>query len=272
MKQKIESDFHREDERQIQSGEKVSLIKSNQKEPQKRGDTLRPLSAAKLENWRRLTIAVCLASILFTVVLGIAAFLVSEVSESSAAFAVAFDAVLAVASSGSVIWRFYWGFNGEGRTEREWKACRIIATCFILSGILVVGRAAVSIAVDEEPRRPTNLLIVAVVSCAGYSFLFLAKFCLARKLQSSSLLADSIDALSGSGMSVSLILTTVVFEQSKKAWLLDPSVAIAIGTVTFIYGWHILYSVSRDKEKHSKENEMQMQNVYPSRKSSGSPE
>ena len=207
------------------------------------------LSDEKLEKWRKMTMVVCLVSIAFTLILGLGAFAVSQISESSSAFAVAFDAVLAITSSGSVVWRFYYGINGEGRTEREWKACTIIACCFILSGLLVVGRATISIMLDEEPRKLDELLVMSMVSCVGYFMLFLIKLFLAKKLDSSALVADSIDALSGAGMSVGVILSSVVLELNSKAWLFDPCTAIAIAVATLIYGCEIFVRVIRERRQ-----------------------
>ena len=132
-------------------GETQSLLESDDALPLDEKKNNQP-SYDTLEKWRKVTIIVCLLSIVFTLILGLGAFAVSQISDSSSAFAVAFDAVLAITSSGSVVWRFYYGINGEGRTEREWKACNIIAVCFIVSGALVIGRAIVCILLDQERR------------------------------------------------------------------------------------------------------------------------
>lgn len=242
-------------------GEKTSLLKPEDNLPVDDKNKSEERSDEKLEKWRKVTIVVCLLSIVFTLILGFGAFAVSQISDSSSAFAVAFDAVLAITSSGSVVWRFYYGINGEGETQREWKACNIIAVCFIVSGVLVIGRATISIVLDEAPRKPNALLIMSVVSCLGYFFLFCIKLYLARKLQSSALVADSIDALNGAGMSVGVILSTVIVEQSKKAWLVDPTTALVIALATLIYGFEILVRVAREKKrvKKMKQTEQELQ-------------
>lgn len=243
--------------------EKESLLESDDNPPEDSWKNDEP-SVETLEKWRKFTVVICLLSIVFTLVLGLGAFAVSQISDSSSAFAVAFDAVLAITSSGSVVWRFYYGINGEGKTQREWKACNIIAVCFIVSGALVIGRATISIVLDEKPRKPNALLIMSVVSCVGYFFLFCVKLCLARKLQSSALVADSIDALSGAGMSVGVILSTIIVEQSRKAWLFDPGTALVIALATLIYGFEILVRVAREKRQVKKlkqaEQELQQAN------------
>lgn len=231
--------------------EKQSLLESDDAPPVEDKKNNQP-SYEMLEQWRKVTIIVCLVSIVFTLILGFGAFAISQISDSSSAFAVAFDAVLAITSSGSVVWRFYYGINGEGKTQREWKACNIIAVCFILSGALVIGRATICILLDQEPRKPVALLIMAVVSCLGYLFLFCVKLCLARKLESSALVADSIDALSGAGMSVGVILSTIIVEQSAKAWLFDPGTALVIAVATLVYGVEILVRVAKEKKQVKK--------------------
>ena len=243
-------------------GEKQSLLESDDAPLADEKKNNQP-SYEKLEKWRKVTIIVCLLSIVFTLILGLGAFAVSQISDSSSAFAVAFDAVLAITSSGSVLWRFYYGINGEGKTEREWKACNIIAVCFIVSGALVIGRAIVCILLDQEPRKPAALIIMSVVSCLGYFFLFCVKLFLAQKLDSSALVADSIDALSGAGMSIGVILSTIIVEQSAKAWLFDPGAALVIALATLIYGAEILIRVAREKKqvKKLKQAEQDLQQV-----------
>ena len=243
-------------------GEEQALLESDD-DPPVQNKKNNHLSDEMLEKWRKVTIIVCLISIVFTLILGLGAFAVSQISDSSSAFAVAFDAVLAITSSGSVVWRFYYGINGEGKTEREWKACNIIAVCFIVSGVLVIGRATICILLDQEPRKPTALLIMSVVSFLGYLILFFVKLCLSRKLQSSALEADSIDALSGAGMSVGVILSTIIVEQSAKAWLFDPGTALAIALATLIYGAEILVRVAREKKqiKKLKKAEQELQQI-----------
>ncbi|XP_078365794.1 transmembrane protein 163a-like [Oculina patagonica] len=233
-------------------GEEESLLQSDDDPPVHEKKNNEELAVEELEKWRKVTIAVCLISIVFTLILGLGAFIVSQISDSSSAFAVAFDAVLAITSSGSVVWRFYYGINGEGKTRREWKACNIIAVCFIVSGVLVIGRATISIVLDEEPRKPNDLIIMAVVSCLGYFSLFCIKLWLARKLQSSALVADSIDALSGAGMSVGVILSTIIVEEIQKAWLFDPGTALVIALATLVYGFEILVRVAREKRQVEK--------------------
>ena len=66
----------------------------------------RKLSVHEKQHWRRAALAVSFASMYVTLLLAIASFVSSGISESSAAFAIAFDAMLGVVSSGVIVWRF----------------------------------------------------------------------------------------------------------------------------------------------------------------------
>ena len=64
------------------------------------------LSAQEKQRWRRAALSVSFASMYVTLMLSIASFVSSGISESSAAFAIAFDAMLGVVSSGVIVCRF----------------------------------------------------------------------------------------------------------------------------------------------------------------------
>ena len=98
------------------------------------------LSEQEKHRWRRAALLVSFSSMYITFIIGIASFVCSGISESSAAFAYAFDAILGVVSSGVIVWRFYQGVNGKLGHQRERKACLVIAACFLLSAIVMFIR------------------------------------------------------------------------------------------------------------------------------------
>ena len=214
-------------------------------------NSVKKLNPQELQRWRRLAIIVCIISMYITFVLSGAAFVSSVQSRSSAAFAIAFDALLAIVSSSVVVWRFCRKGEVSDCFEKERRACLIIAWCFIVSAILISGRAVATLIEDEIPRRPDSVLIMAVINTVCYFLLFIAKYFLAEKLQSSALRADSIDAITGSATSFGCIISTVIFEEDSKAWFVDASFAIVIGVFTFIYGAQLLFQVIRMKGKES---------------------
>ena len=123
----------------------------------------RKLSVHEKQHWRRAALAVSFASMYVTLLLAIASFVSSCISESSAAFAIAFDAMLGVVSSGVIVWRFYHGVNGDLGPDKERKACLVIALCFILSAIMMFARAIQFLVSDLEPRQTIALLSISIV-------------------------------------------------------------------------------------------------------------
>ena len=123
----------------------------------------RKLSVHEKQHWRRAALAVSFASMYVTLLLAIASFVSSGISESSAAFAIAFDAMLGVVSSGVIVWRFYHGVNGDLGPDKERKACLVIALCFILSAIMMFARAIQFLVSDLEPRQTIALLSISIV-------------------------------------------------------------------------------------------------------------
>ena len=64
-------------------------------------------------------------------------------------------------------------------------------------------------------------------------------------------------------MSVGVILSTIIVEQSAKAWLFDPGTALVIALATLVYGVEILVRVAREKKqvKELKQAEKELKQV-----------
>lgn len=207
------------------------------------------LSVQEKLRWRRAALAVSFASMYVTLMLAIASFVSSGISESSAAFAVAFDAMLGVVSSGVIVWRFYHGVNGDLGPEKERKACLVIAMCFILSAIMMFARAIEFLVSDLEPRQTIALISISVVGFLCYSVFFWLKFRIADKLQSLALRIDSIDSACGAAMALGLIISTIIYSEMHSTWWLDSGIALIIALVTFCYGLLIIFKVVWKKER-----------------------
>lgn len=207
------------------------------------------LSAQEKQRWRRAALAVSFASMYVTLMLSIASFISSGISESSAAFAIAFDAMLGVVSSGVIVWRFYQGVNGVLGPGKERKACVVIAVCFILSALMMFARAIQFLVSDMEPRNTIALLAISVVGFLCYSAFFWLKYRIADKLQSVALRIDSIDSACGAAMALGLIISTIIYSEMHSTWWLDSGIALAIAFVTFCYGCLIIFKVIWNKEK-----------------------
>ncbi|XP_078365807.1 transmembrane protein 163a-like [Oculina patagonica] len=207
------------------------------------------LSMQEKLRWRRAALAVSFASMYVTLMLAIASFVSSGYSESSAAFALAFDAMLGVVSSGMIVWRFYRGVNGDLGPGKERTACIVIAVCFILSALMMFARAIQFLTSDLEPRKTIALLAISVVGFLCYSVFFWLKYRIADKLQSVALRIDSIDSACGAAMALGLIISTIIYSEMHSTWWLDSGIALAIAFVTFCYGCLIIFKVIWKREK-----------------------
>lgn len=207
------------------------------------------LSTQEKQRWRRAALAVSFASMYVTLMLSIASFVSSGYSESSAAFAIAFDAMLGVVSSGMIVWRFYRGVNGDLGPGKERTACVVIAVCFILSALMMFARAIEFLVSDLEPRRTLALLAISVVGFLCYSAFFWLKYRIADKLQSVALRIDAIDSACGAAMALGLIISTIIYSEMHSTWWLDSGIALAIAFITFCYGCLIIVKIMWKKEK-----------------------
>lgn len=207
------------------------------------------LSAQEKQRWRRAALSVSFASMYVTLMLSIASFVSSGISESSAAFAIAFDAMLGVVSSGVIVWRFYQGVNGVLGPGKERKACVVIAACFILSALVMCTRAVEFLVSDMEPRNTLALLSISVVGFLCYSAFFWLKYRIADKLQSVALRIDAIDSACGAAMALGLIVSTIIYSEMHSTWWLDSIIALAIAFVTFCYGCLIILKVIWNKDR-----------------------
>lgn len=206
------------------------------------------LSVQQKTRWRRAAIVVSVASVYITCVLSVTSFVSSGISDSSAAFAIAFDAMLGMTSSCVIVWRFYKGANGRLGPAKEKRACTVIATCFILSGLMMFGRAIECMVGNKEPQKTTSLLVISTVGFVCYSGLFYVKYCVADKLKSLALRTDSIDSGLGAAMALGLVLSTVIYQQTHKSWFLDASVALVIALATLAYGIKVLVNIALNKD------------------------
>lgn len=206
------------------------------------------LSAHQKTRWRRAAIVVSVSSIYITCLLSVCSFVSSGISDSSAAFAIAFDAMLGMTSSCVIVWRFYKGANGRMGPSKEKKACTVIATCFVLSGLMMFARAIECLVGNKEPQKTTSLLIISSVGFVCYAGLFYVKYCVADKLKSFALRTDSIDSGLGAAMALGLILSTVIYRQTQKSWFLDASIALVIALATFGYGIKVVVNIALNKD------------------------
>ena len=216
------------------------------------------LSAQQKQRWRRAALTVSFASMYVTLILSIASFVSSGISDSSAAFAVAFDAMLGVVSSSVIVWRFYHGVNGDLGPDKERKACLVIALCFMLSAVMMFARAIECLTSDTEPRKTASLLAISAVGFVCYSAFFWIKYRIADKLHSLALRIDSIDSACGAAITFGLVVSTAIYSEMHSTWWLDSAIALLLAVVTFCYGAIIIGKIIWKRESFGKPDQYEL--------------
>ncbi len=209
---------------------------------------------------RRGAIATLIATGLFTVLSLIA----SEESDSTAAFGFAFESLLAGLASFIILWRFWSVKELESHNRRrEVIALFVITTSLIISGILVGYKSIKALVLTEKHQKSKMLLILSSVSVTVYLILFVIKYRIAKRLCSRALRTDSIDALCGALLALSIVVTTSTREFTEKAWFLDSGIALGVAVFSLAYGTFSLVHFVKLYKKYRKCNEEEKSLIKP---------
>ena len=196
-----------------------------------------------IKRYRHIAVVVSAASIYITLILSIAGFIVSYTSQSAGEFAFAADAVLGSVSSAMIIWRFYNG-NEQFNPEKDKKACFIISLCFMGSAFVMLGETIVNFLLEKKARNTDAMLAISIIGFSCFAVLFIIKYWISEKLNSTALRADSFDSAAGGANALGLVLSTFVYKENPKVWFLDDCVALFITIVTLLYGVKLMYEVT----------------------------
>ncbi|XP_032229884.1 transmembrane protein 163 [Nematostella vectensis] len=211
-------------------------------------EKLPPQLAAK---WRRIAIVLSIASLFCTLVLGIAALVVSSLANSSAAFGFAYDSLLDALTTLVVLWRFLGGTNAVYSAERERKACKIIGVCFVVSSIGILTRAVRSLIVERHPQQFSGLEAISGISLVILSLLAWMKFVVADRIRSSSLKTDGINSTAGAAMSLGMIMSSLAYDHNNSVWFLDAAIAICTAVAIGVYGIRLLIDVYQTRSQYA---------------------
>lgn len=220
------------DERSIRRYPESDLISTHGEQTIIVGEIKREIKKAKIG-----AILTLIAAGLFTILSLIA----SEESDSTAAFGFAFESLLAALASFIILWRFWSVKELEIRNRRrEVIALFIITASLIVSGVWVGFKSIKALVLTEKHKKSKMLLILSSVSVVVYLILFVIKYRIARRLCSRALRADSIDALCGALLALSIVVTTSTREFTTKAWFLDAVIALGVAVFSLVYGIYSL--------------------------------
>lgn len=199
-------------------------------------------------SWLRAARLVASLSVVVTLALGSAYSALSALDGSLAALGLALAAFLDACASGVVVWRF-WGIAGQIYSfKRERRACVIIGGCFVLSGCAVMLKAVYMLAVDNEPKRSTPLLIATFASFGLMLLLAWFKYIIAYRVDSRALRTSAFNSTAEAVMAFVTAMSDLIYEENPNIWFLDAAASIFIAFVLFIYGVRTIIELSLTTE------------------------
>ncbi|XP_078725463.1 transmembrane protein 163a-like [Lampetra fluviatilis] len=199
----------------------------------------------RLASLRRLALLVSAVSIVATAAMGAAAFVVSVLQHSAAAFAFAVGALLDTLTSGVVAWRFSSKVELPS-SRREHGACMALGAVFLVSSAFIAAKSALGLVQRSQPQGGVFLHVVSVLSAVLCIVLALVKFLLGTALSSRSLTTDGWNSLAGAVMALAMLVAVDLTPRHPAAWFLDASLGLAMGVAFLTLGIRLLvYSVPR---------------------------
>ena len=180
-------------------------------------------------------------TLIATCVFMILSLVASKESDSTAAFGFAFESLLAGIASLIILWRFWSIKELESRNrQRELVAMFVITASLIMSGVCVGFKSIKALVLTEKLKKSKLLIVLSSVSVAVYLLLFAVKYRIAKRLCSRALRTDSIDALCGAVLALSILVTTSTREFTAKVWYLDSIIALGVAVFSLLYGAYSL--------------------------------
>ena len=201
-----------------------------------------------------------IVTLIVTGIFTVLSVIASEKSDSTAAFGFAFESLLAGLASFIILWRFWSVKELESRNRRrEVIALFVITVSLIISGVSVGYKSIKALVFTEKHKKSKMLLILSSVSVVVYLLLFVIKYRIAKRLGSRALRTDSIDALCGALLALSIVVTTSTREFTSKAWFLDSIIALGVAVFSLVYG---IYSLAHFVKLYKQYRKYQLQETH----------
>lgn len=214
-----------------------------------------PHLAARL---RVFAIVISWASVLFSFSTGVAALVLGWIDKSEALFGYGLDATLDGLSSVAVLWRFQGSAADLYSEAKERKACIVIGSLFVLSGLLLSGKSIHSIATEVHETKEI-VLYVAFSLTTGIVAVVMAliKVYLGYKLESEAMATDSIITFVGAAMSFAGVAGLELYVQDTHLWFMDSVFGLLCGCFLVGFGIKLLYEMLY-KKKHDQTRHVQL--------------
>jgi len=238
----VNSNFSNSNNKCIEGKEETTEIETSKK---KSYGVEQPTTCnmVKANRYRKYAIAVSWLSILTTLAVCVIEFIVAWSENSTAAFGLAFSAVLDMVSSIVVLWRFYKAYDTFS-AHRENMACGFLGSLFIISAITIGVKAVYNMYDGSEPDYSIDglhkLLTTSIFSSLLCFLLMIVKIALSRKLSSRTLLTDAMNSLAAAVIAMSIVVTAEVNKKTQDLWFLDSAVGLVVSLFLLAYGGWLL--------------------------------
>ncbi|XP_067659583.1 transmembrane protein 163a-like isoform X2 [Haliotis asinina] len=189
-------------------------------------------------------IVVSWASVIFALSTGIIAIVFSTLEGSQSLFGYGLDALLDGISSMVVLWRFYGSDRSVYSAKRERVACIVISVLFLVAATCLIGKSANALAMEVKETSSDILYGLAICNALVSFALAMIKVILGYKLESKTLITDSVITFTGSAVSFGTICSLLAMENTDKYWYLDPVVGVLCGAFLLAWGIKLLVEMA----------------------------
>ena len=201
------------------------------------------LPAHMTRRWRKAAIWVTISCIIVSICFTLASF-------ATSILALAFDTMLALITSCTVLWRFRDDKGGIVGDKRERVSLTVFGVSFILAGSFTIAVAIKRLLEHITPAKSLEIIVMLLVSCMTYVVLAGLQYRIAKALQSSTMMGSCIDSALSAFLMLGLLFSHLVYSLVQvDLWYLDHAVAIGISFLTILCGLKFLIEVSALRNK-----------------------
>ncbi|XP_071822806.1 transmembrane protein 163a-like isoform X1 [Apostichopus japonicus] len=199
------------------------------------------LNPQQVAYYRFCALLVAWLSVILLAILAGFSFVASKLTNSAAAFGFGFDCVLDIGTSAVVIWRFMGPVGSIYSKEKERMALLVLGVLFILACCSISIRSIMELVKAEIPEDNLWVLIVAFGSTIICFSLAIAKFAIAKKLNSKSIRSDGYSSLAGGVTGFTWVISSFIIQKNNDLWFIDDIIGICVALMLLYYGLCLLY-------------------------------
>ncbi|XP_060066793.1 transmembrane protein 163a-like, partial [Ylistrum balloti] len=193
----------------------------------------RRVSFAAAVRLRYAAIVVSWLSVIFAMVQGALALVLSLTRNSSTLFGFGLAALLDSASSIVVLWRFH---SKEIYSDAaESSACLIIGFFFLLSSFFLAGKTIYDLVLHIKEVKSILVWTLSLVNGIINVVLGVSKICIGYKIESMALLTDSAITIIGAVMSFAVLGALEAYIADASLWYIDSIFGIICSLILFTF-------------------------------------